>query len=189
MQKYVVSDWKAWSVFLKQFAGMQHWILHKLAPSPFLMPKCSKENRDSLVSSCCDLGYSKPRKVQRSLVILWTSRATIFLPQKPVWNQRKEDMTSCHSDNLYTLITFQGRESRILAKPSGKSKLVIMAHLAGYKLVSCQFNARRVKGGYFNYQECSVLSNTLYTHCTHRYFAHWAICLLCVHPSWSWNVS
>ena len=64
--------------------------------------------------------------------------------------QRREDMTSHRSENLDALITFQGQESRMqdtrmalwtksrwalsvfyYAKPSGKSKLVIMAHLAG----------------------------------------------------------
>ena len=46
------------------------------------------------------------------------------------------------------------------------------------KLVSCQFNARRVKRGYFNCQACSVLSNTLHAHCAHRYFAHRAVVYL-----------
>ena len=54
-------------------------------------------------------------------------------------------MTSCRSDYLHTLITFQGQESWMkvtgmalwtkprwaLVKPSVKSDLVIMAHLAG----------------------------------------------------------
>ena len=67
-----------------------------------------------------------------------------------VLGQRREDMTSHRSENLDVLITFQGQESQMqvtrmalwtksqwalsvfyYAKPSGKSKLVIMAHLAG----------------------------------------------------------
>ena len=64
-------------------------------------------------------------------------------------NQRREDMTSRRSDNLHTLITFQGQESQTQvtrmalwtksrwalsvfnsAKPSAV-KIVIMVHLAG----------------------------------------------------------
>ena len=57
------------------------------------------------------------------------------------------------------------------------------------KLLSYHFSARQVTGGHFNYQTHSVLLKTLHTHCTHRYFLHRAVCLACIHTSWSWNVS
>ena len=45
------------------------------------------------------------------------------------------------------------------------------------KLVSCQFNDRRVKKGYFlTARHVQFLSNTLHAHCAHRYFAHRAVC-------------
>ena len=105
-------------------------------------------------------------------------------------------MTSHRSDNLHALITFLGaRIANASYKDGSMDKVMLVfstkaSHLASQnwlewltsqaKLVSCQFNARRVKRGYFNSQACSVLSNTLHAQCAHRYFAHRAVCVPCI---------
>ena len=87
-------------------------------------------------------------------------------------------MTSCRSDYLHTLITFQGQESWMevtgialrtkprwaLAKSSVKSDLVIMAHPRRLSLQVASLTLGKSRE--------AVLSNTLHAHCTHCYFAN-----------------
>ena len=95
-------------------------------------------------------------------------------------------MTSCHNNNSSALCTKSQWVHSIF--DSAEAIWLVKIGLQAM-LVSYQFNAKRVTGGHFNCQTCSVLSKTLHAHYAHCYLLHRAVCLACIHTSWSWSCS
>ena len=89
-------------------------------------------------------------------------------------------MTLCHNNNARARIT----KSQCVHRVFDSAEVVWLVKIGlQAMLVSYQFNAKRVTGGHFNCQTCSVLSKTLHAHYAHRYLLHRAVCLACIRTS------